>query len=203
MLETIRENFEQNLDRVSSLVSTYESHPDAQGKGRKDAQVLDILRAAVVLLHATLEDMLRSVAYWKLPAAKSKVLDEIPLVGLGPNPKKFSLGELASHRGKKVDDILTESVNAHLERSNYNNTNEISGLLANVSIDVAKVNGRFPELQGLMERRHQIVHRADRQMKVKGSGDHEIRAINETAVRDWIAAVRDFGTALFKELEKP
>ena len=200
MIEEIRENLEQNLARVEKLVCTYESHPDAQGKGRKSAEVLDILRAAVVLLHASLEDLLRGIAHSKLPSAAPAVLNEIPLVGLGPNPRKFLLGDLAPFRGKSVDQVFVESVNAHLEHSNYNNTQEIANLLNAVGIDVAKVNSRFGDLQALMERRHQIVHRADRQPEVIGRGDHEVRAINKRTVRDWAESVRQFSTALFAAL---
>jgi hypothetical protein len=200
MLDTIRDNFNENLARVENLVVTYESHPDAQGRGRKTAEVLDILRAAVVFLHSALEDALRSIARWKLPLAGTAVLDEIPLVGQGANPKKFLLGELASHRGKRIDDLLSESVNAYLEQSNYNSTTEISKLLQSVGVDIATVNARFADLQALMERRHQIVHRADRQQEVRGSGDHEIRPINKDTVRGWAAAVLEFGTALFARL---
>lgn len=197
MLEEIRDNLKQNLARVENLVSTYESHPNAQGKGRKSAEVLDILRAAVVLLHAALEDLLRSIAYWKLPTATRDVLNDIPLVGLGANPKKFLLGDLVAYRGKKVEEIFTESVNAYLENSNFNNTDEIASLLTNVGIDVTKVNGTFGNLQDLMKRRHQIVHRADRQMQVAGSGDHEVRGINKQTVRGWAADVNTFANALF------
>jgi hypothetical protein len=201
MLDTIRENFEENLERVENLVTVYESHPDAHGEGRKSAQVLDILRAAVVFLHAALEEALRSVARWKLPSADSAILDEIPLVGQGSNPKKFLLGELADHRGKRIDDVLTESVNAYLEHSNYNNTADITKLLRSVGVVVdAAVNYRFADIQALMERRHQIVHRADRQPVVTGSGDPEIRVINRDTVRNWIAVVRDFGATLFARL---
>jgi hypothetical protein len=201
MLDTIRNNFNENLARVESLVTVYESHPDAHGRGRKSAEVLDILRAAVVFLHATLEDALRSIARWKLPSAGSVVLNEIPLIGQGSNPKKFLLGELANHRGKRIDDVLIESVNAYLEHSNYNNTADISKLLQSVGVEVVPaVNYRFADLQALMERRHHIVHRADRQQAVTGSGDYEIRAINKDTVRNWIAVVRDFGAALFARL---
>ena len=104
MIDEIRGNLTYNLKRVENLVSIYENHPDAQGQGRKPAELLDILRAGVVLLHASLEDVLRKIAYWKLPSANPTVLDNIPLVGLGPIPKKFLLGELAVFRGKKIDE---------------------------------------------------------------------------------------------------
>ena len=122
MIDEIRGNLTYNLKRVENLVSIYENHPDAQGQGRKPAELLDILRAGVVLLHASLEDVLRKIAYWKLPSANPTVLDNIPLVGLGPIPKKFLLGELAVFRGKKIDEIFTLSIDAYLEKSNFNNT---------------------------------------------------------------------------------
>jgi hypothetical protein len=200
MLDEIRINLDQNLARVERLVTTYESHPDSQGQGRKSAEVLDILRAAVVLLHASVEDVLRSIARWKLPGASSDALNNVPLVGQGSNPRKFLLGDLAAHRGKTVDQLLADSVNAYLERSNYNNTAEIAALLAAIPVDVANVNAQFSELQEMMERRHQIVHRADRQMQVSGSGDHEIRGINKGTVRGWAASARAFCNSLFAEL---
>ncbi len=197
MLEKIRDNLEHNLARVESLVRTYENHPDAQGQGRKSTEVLDILRAAVVLLHASLEDLLRGIAYWKLPTASQNVLNNIPLVGHGPTAKKFLLGDLAAFRGRTVDEVVTQSVNAYLGQSNYNNTDDIASLLTSVGVNVAQVNATFGDLQALMDRRHQIVHRADRQMQVIGSGDHEVRGINKDTVRGWANAVDQFSKALF------
>lgn len=200
-LDEIRYNLEQNLSRVENLVKTYENHPDAQGRGRKSAAVLDILRAAVVLLHATVEELLRRIARWKLPSAHSSVLNEIPLVGTTPNAKKILLGELSSFRGKSVDDVLTESVYAYLERSTFNNRRDIINLLENIGVDVTKVSASFDGIEDLMKRRHQIVHRADRQSQVRGSGDHEVRAIHKDTVRTWANAVQSFGTSLFSELK--
>lgn len=200
MLDGIRDNLQHSLDRVENLVCTYESHPDAQGAGRKSVEVLDILRAAVVLLHASLEDVLRGVAYWKLPTASADVLNKIPLVGQGPNPTKFYLGALTTFRGRTVDDVFTESVNVHLERSNYNNTDDIAALLTSIGVDTTTVDATFADLQALMERRHQIVHRADRQQTVTGSGDHAVRAINKQTVRGWATAVNQFANTLFAQL---
>lgn len=200
MIDQIRSTLEQNLTRVENLVSTYEGHPDVQGQGRKPAHVLDTLRAAVVFLHASLEDVLRTIARWKLPEANQDTLNKIPLTGQGANPKKFLLGDLAPHRGKTIDELIAKSVEESLQQSNYNNTNEIATLLAAVEVNVENVNGNFPQLQEMMERRHQIVHRADRQGQVAGSGDHQIQSINKNTVREWAIAVRSFCEALFNEL---
>lgn len=200
MKDKISENLAQNLARVESLVSTYESHPDAQGQGRKSVEVLDILRAAVVLLHATLEDVLRNIARWKLPNAAKTVLDEIAVAGAAANAKKVLLGDLAAHRGKTVDQLIDASIINYLEHSNYNNTDEVSAILTKVGVDISKVNSTFSPLQDMMLRRHQIVHRADRQDQVSGSGDHAIRGINKQTVRDWATAVKNFGDLVLAEL---
>jgi hypothetical protein len=162
--------------------------------------VLDILRAGVVLLHASLEDVLRGIAEWKLPTAAKDVLDHIPLVGTGPLAKRIFLGELAAHRGKTVDELIRSSVEEYLLRSNYNNTREVSGFLESVGVDVSKLNSRFKGLEEMMNRRHQIVHRADRQQHVSGSGDHTVRALNKYTIRTWIDDVQSFATDLFAQL---
>lgn len=201
MLETIRETFDENMKRVENLVSIYVADPKAQGKGRKSHDTTDILRAATVFMHATLEDLLRSIARWKLPLAAPTVLENIPLAGVGSNPKKIFLGDLTNHRGKLVDDLIVQSVDAHLERSNYNNTSEISSLLESVGVTVTKVNQRYSDLKDLMERRHQIVHRGDRQIKVRGSGDHVVRSLGKGTVKKWVDAVREFANKVFAELQ--
>lgn len=200
MKDKLTQTLKENLARVESLVSTYESHPDAQGRGRKDAAVLDILRAAVVLLHASLEDVLRGVAAWKLPVAPKAVVDDIPLIGAPSATKRLPLGDLAAHRGKSIDSLIEASVESYLQRSNYNNTGEIAKLMDGVGIDISKVNGRFADLEDMMQRRHQIVHRADRKSQVSGSGDHTVRAINKHTVRTWAAAVQQFGNDLLAEV---
>jgi len=192
MKDILKTTFEENIARVESLVAVYQAHPDATGRGRKAAPVLDILRAAVVLLHASLEDLLRGIATWKLPQAGKAVLDEIPLVGTGPNARKLSLGDLTMHRGRSIDEVIAASVDEHLLRSNYNSTREIASLMQSVGVDPTKVNARFSGLEDLMKRRHQIVHRADRQSTVKGSGDHRVRAINRQTVESWISDARQF-----------
>src|SRR5262245_47825034 len=49
--DDIARRFEQNLERVENLLSVY----PADGARRRDVRTTDLLRAAVVLLHASLE----------------------------------------------------------------------------------------------------------------------------------------------------
>ena len=152
----------------------------------------------MVLLHAALEDLLRSLSYWKLPAAHADVLAKIPLVTVAP-AGKFSLGDLAAHRGKSVDDVIAESVNGYLERSNYNNTAEVSYFLTSIGVDIANVDVWFPKLTEVMQRRHLIVHRADRD-ETGGRGNHSVRSIGNMQLNRWINAVEGFGNALLNEI---
>src|SRR5690242_1459503 len=109
MREEILERFDANLSRVRNLGEVYRQVA-RPGQGRQEVGVVDILRAATVLLHASLEEVFRNLARWKFPLSHEAVLDEIPLAGLPGRAEKFSLGKLANHRGKSVQELINESV---------------------------------------------------------------------------------------------
>ena len=71
-----------------------------------------------MFLHATFEDVLRSMARQRIAASQSLVLDDIPLVGTSRSGRaeKFFLGELDGHRGKTVDQLIQESVENYTHR---------------------------------------------------------------------------------------
>ena len=198
-LQPCVERFEYNQARVHELVNLYYLLSRGR-KGRKSVHQTEILRAAVVLLHASLEDFLRSIARICLPIGGKKAIDAIPLAGSKRRSERFSLGELLSHRGKTVDEVVEESVAKHLERSNYNNTSEVASLLVNLGIDIAKVNARFPDLGKMMERRHQIVHRADCTEEA-GKGKHRTHSLRAALVEKWITATTDFMSSVVKQLQ--
>ena len=198
MKSSIEDRFDQNIARVKNLLNIYAAHLAGSGPGRRSPLKTDVLRAAVVFLHASLEDLLRSLAYWKLPHANSCVLSDIPLVSANP-AKKFTLGQLADHRGQTVEDVIGVSVKSYLERSNYNNTDDIATLLGNIGVQVANVNSYFSQLDDLMSRRHQIVHRADGD-ETGGSGNHRVRSIGPTQLNSWVSTVKSFGHAVLNEV---
>src|SRR5207253_11452992 len=136
---------------------------------RKPVMSGDLLRSAIVFLHSTLEDLLRSVEVRRTPAAGESVLNDIPLVGV--RGEKFALGKLAAHRGKTVDAVILESVAAYLERQSYNNPEELAAFCARAGVDKGMLQPFFGVLGEFMRRRHQIVHRADRD-EGSGSGHH-------------------------------
>ena len=198
MKDAIEDRLNQNIARVRSLLDIYTTHLTGNGSGRRSHSKTDVLRAAVVLLHASIEDLLRSLAYWRLPVANAETLNKIPLVTAAP-ATKFTLGQLTAHRGQTVDQVIEASVNGYLERSNYNNTDEITSLLSSIGVNIASVNGWLPNLNVLMSRRHQIVHRADRD-ETGGRGNHSVRSIGHATVNNWVSDVEGFGRAVLNEI---
>jgi hypothetical protein len=200
MLTTIRARFDDNLGRVRNLVKLYDSGLVGSGQGRRPVHSADVLRAATVLLHATLEELLRGLSRWKLPEASKDALNEIPLVGFS-RPDKFHLGELSAHRGKSVDDLIAESLDRHLERSSYNNVEDIVHLLYSIGVDDTNVKHLYPRLAELMARRHLIVHRADKEER-HGRGHHRAKSIGKRALTNWVDTVLEFAAKICNELER-
>lgn len=190
----------ENLARTYNLVGIYKARYGS-GRGRRKVHSLDVLRAAVVFLHASLEDFLRSLAAINLPNASEDTLNTIPLKGLNTSgrPEKFFLGKLVSHKGKTVDEVIEESISHYLERTTYNDTQEIAALLVNIGVDVSKVNETFPALDQMMRRRHQIVHRADR-VEGKARGKQYAQSLNPAVVTKWIESTRKFMGKVLSQL---
>ena len=196
MKADIESRFVGNLDRVKRLVETYESA--ASGSGRRPVDTSDTLRAAVVFSHATLEDLLRSLLAWKLPAAAPAHLKDIPLKGKKPR-SSFTLDDLAPFRGSTIDDLISESVEAYLERSNFNDPGEVDYVLDRIGLKKALFDPYRDKLGPMMKRRHWIVHRADRNTAY-GRGHHAARTLQQTTVEAWADALRRFGTDVFAKL---
>jgi len=184
----------ENFNRASELIGAAHGLTD-----RSQAQ--DVLRAAVVLNHAYLEDLLRTLASQLLPEAGEEALNDIPLAGSGSavHPQKFQLGRLAQHKGKTVDTVIRESIAQHLDRATYNDTNQISQLLKTLGFNVAEHNRYFPSIQQMIERRHQIVHRADK-AKAADSNAYELQPLEPQQVSRWVKATTNFMQSLMPTL---
>lgn len=200
MREEIYERFQLNIGRVDNLVSVYESVKPS-GKGRKDVSSLDILRAATVFLHATLEEVLRGLIVWLYPRSGSRVLDQVPLLGTGAHGRaeKFLLGNLAAFDGQLVIDVIEQSVERYANSVSFNRCQDIAAVLQDVGVAPTDVNQTFSELEQLMSRRHQIVHQADKNPS-SGPGQQAAQSIGAHTVRDWRRAVDGFVRALFLHL---
>ena len=86
-LSRLTARFHSQVDRAAALV-TAAVDPEARDY---------VLRAAVVLLHAALEDLVRSVRRELLPNASVKTLDEIVIpTPHGPPKPRVGLGTFAA-----------------------------------------------------------------------------------------------------------
>lgn len=195
--DEIEKRFDRNLARVRALVSAYEAaRPGVPG--RPDVTTTDILRSSVVFLHASLEDLLRSTLLWKLPTASPENLKDVPLLGHEPR-SKYTMEDLARHRGLSVDEVVARSVAATLERSNFNDEADVASVLGKCGISTADrkklLDTYAPDLTAMMGRRHWIVHRAD-QNQAQGIGHFAARSLHPDTVRTWLKAVEAFGKAV-------
>lgn len=205
MLENIEARFRRNLDRVDSLVSFYEARRAEEtttGKGRTTVSNADLLRSAVVFLHATLEDVVRSVLTDRWPrATDDELFERVPFVLGNKKPEKITLGQLAAeYGGKSVEDVLRTNVEAYLEHSNFNAVSELVVALQRAGLDTRIVAPHASELHAMMLRRHQIVHRADQNVQ-SGSGHHAARSLGAHTVRRWRDHVEAVCVGIVAELE--
>ncbi|HWB78869.1 MAG TPA: hypothetical protein VG755_28100 [Nannocystaceae bacterium] len=188
--DEIEDRLCSNLSRVDSLVAAYEQRISARA-GRSSVVDTDLLRAAVVFLHATLEDLVRSMlaARW-LHATSPELFDRVRFVLPGDRrPEKLGVGDLALHlRDKTAVEIVADAVEGHLAHSNIGNIDDLVLALRRAGIGYEFLPLHAGELYGLMQRRHWIVHRADRNER-SGPGHHAARSLRLTEVRRWRAHV--------------
>jgi hypothetical protein len=185
--DKLAEQTRTRLDRVRGLVDLYERLAGPIS-GRPTVYESDVLRAAVVFLHATLEDFLRSLAAIRLPDSSSDILQKIPPAGGDGRKTIMSLGDLHGFRGRSIDDFIRESVESHLNRSNYSNIGDIKRLLGDLRLEPKCVDPHAARLAALMTRRHHIAHRFD-QNESTGRGHHAANSISKVMVSAWIETV--------------
>lgn len=157
-----------------------------------------MLRAAVVFLHATLEELLRSLLEWKLPTAAARYLKDVPLAGRKPR-STFTLDDLTPFRGDSVDSLIARSVSENLERSNFNDPGEVDDVLERIGLQKSLLDPYRDKLGPMMKRRHWIVHRADRSTAT-GHGQSAPRHLDQASVESWSTALTQFGAAVLANL---
>jgi hypothetical protein len=69
--------FNQNIARVDNLINTYRLLEEQTN----DTQSKDILRAAIVFLHSSLEEVVRNLYLARLPSGTVENLNKIPYGG--------------------------------------------------------------------------------------------------------------------------
>ena len=190
-VEQVRERLRSNLERVQSLVDLYDQVESKSGPTKTDT-----LRAAVVFLHATLEDVVRTALELRLPQASPENLGLI--FATGKAKPGISMTELAKYRGKSVDDLIGTRIDAYLERSNFNNVANLIMALKRIDLETSLLEPHKDDLAAMMKRRHWIVHRADHSRDASGPGP-----IGVKTVTTWKDAVSVFCYSLLARLVSP
>lgn len=129
-----------------------------------NAQVEDVLRAAVVFMHGTLEEIIRSLYLERLPSASEGTLNKIPFAAHNPKhrDKCIQLGELKNFSGQYVDNVIRHSINIYVDSMSINNSDQLVASLKLAGIQTAPFNEHMQELNQLMKRRHKVAHQMDR-----------------------------------------
>lgn len=164
-----------------------------------DPALKEILLNSVVFMHATCEELLRRSAIMFSITAGDQALAEIPISCPTGKKQKIQLSDLLAFQGVQVNDILDLSVKDYYDRSNFNNTREISILLRILGISPSNVSSHFSELEIMFNFRHLIVHRLGK----TGSPvdfDRKIQNIEDKTVAKWLEAVVDFCIDVINEL---
>lgn len=198
--QAIKKNFERNIARVRVLLNIYDQNIVGVGRGRPGTHMSDILRACIVMLHASFEDACRAIAAQRLPIASPEVLADIPFKGQKGRAKPVNLGELSSHRSKTVEQLIQESVTQYLEGFTVNNGPEIDAYLRKIGIENPadfRQNLNFKALCSVIKRRHHIVHQADKN-PTGGRGHHAAQPLGRDTVEEWIAVVEQFVLTLLE-----
>ena len=204
-IKEIKSRVNANVSRVEGLVKVYTEmgKNGNYGQGRRPTGFSDVLRAATVLLHASIEDLLRSIARWKLPLTRDAAALKdypFPVSVLEKRQDKVTMGDLLKFKSKSAKQIIKQGINEYLDRSSYNNTREIARLLKDLKIPDENMKEHYSDIEKMMKRRHHIVHQADRN-DTPGQGHHKTKPINVHTLNKWINCVRDFSNKLLDELE--
>ena len=201
-LARIERRFTLNMGRVASLTSIYENTPE---KSIPNAQRQDLLRSAVVFIHASIEDMVRELLKWKNPIESDTFAGSLKFV-MDPDgfetKDKITIAELRRWKDKTVSSILDESTEVHLKKRSFNDTTELASTIKLLGVDVQTFEAHLPAIAECMVRRHNIVHRSDRP-------DHTLfthgqpTALSFDDVKKWYLATGQVGKLLFAALAPP
>ena len=185
------DRFCKNIERVNDLILIYEQNKQSLGKGSTD-----ILRSAVVFLHASQEDYLRSILTDALSITGSKdLLNKVALADTSGRAEKFALGALIPFAEMTIDELIRLSVRQQMSKTSFNSYGEIATWMREVNVNLRDFK-RQTLIENLIKRRHKIVHEVD-----MASGDrNSASAIDVRTVTSWKEAVFELITLIDRQI---
>lgn len=151
------EQFNENLTRVKSLYALYDKE---NNKNLQGIYSTDILRACIVFLHSAFEDYFRAVLFnYMCDKEYQHLLKGVSFANLR-NVEKIDLQKLAEYRAESVEDIIIMSVKEFLDKTSFNNYEQIVSWCDKIKVDLSSFNDP-QKINEVIQRRHKIVHEAD------------------------------------------
>ena len=188
--------FGENMQRAQSLISIYKILSELQNK-KTAIHSTDILRAAVIFMHASLEELIRSLIITTYANAPQSEIDKIPLFSQrrSRQAEKFLLGALVEHKHLTIDHIIQKSVESYFQNQTFNNRSDLVRAMEIIGVKKGMAKKMLPTLDAMLDRRHQIVHRVDRP---KSKDDQWVRAtsLSPRHVEKWAKTTLEFGSLL-------
>lgn len=202
-VKAIAMRFLLNTKRVQNLLSLYD---ELATRNERNYQH-DILRSAVVLLHATLEDVLRGLLKWKKLQSDPKQLSDILFYSDDDDrgDKSITLSSLASRvdmagNGLTVRELIDETIRVYYDRRSFNDRNQVSKALTSLGLKPTDHAKTLNTIDPMIQRRHLIVHQSDRIEPVAGKHG-KLTNIVKDDVKNWLSAVSQFLTAVIVAIQ--
>lgn len=187
------QRFEKNVHRIRGLVSIAQNAAIFDQTNLEAPRSDDVLRAAVVFLHASFEEMLRTTerVYWlNVYPQRSKLLRHPFNSWL----KKGRNGNRPDISEDNVDKELELRTYCHKENYLGENSKLILGLIG-ILAEFEQDGFRFEKLDMLSDRRNRIVHRTD-WVPLSSKGQPSLEPISVEEVEDWLNAAMNFSRLL-------
>jgi hypothetical protein len=164
-------------------------------KKRKNSYPHDILRSAVVLLHASLEDLLRELLRIKASHDPNILYEHLRFPHASDPSKSVEQIRVAApeqFRGKTIDELIDICISNHLSRRTFNSKEDIVAALGPLGLNEGDYASYYSDIEAAVKRRHKIVHESDR--TAHGTSTHGTPAsLTEQEVTAWVRAVSGFG----------
>ncbi|MNN16997.1 hypothetical protein D3C81_1301620 [compost metagenome] len=190
-----------NLSRVKSLLDLFQQS-SINDIGTHD-QRSELLRAAVVFLHSSIEEIVRNLFVDRLPKLSTEVLNELTYSKYGPTnrSKGVMLGDLLlNHSGRLVDNVIFDAINSYIDRLNINNSDQLVAQLQKIQIETQPIKPFLLEIDSLMKRRHQIVHQMDREDALDPD-TRPISRIDVDSVKNWTDSVSQLHSEIIRQVK--
>lgn len=190
-MRTPTDRFAENIARVESLINLHKFLVKLLNNSPRKAtateeelpppDAVDVLRSAVILLHATLEDFLRSLLIANVPRTNNEIFRKISLAGTSRGSTSFKIKDLVQHKGKTIDEVLDESIEESLYQQSFSGAGQVKDALKGLGMPIDKIDVDFAEMEKMIQRRHDIVHIADH----RRDGSNDLQPLTPSEVTEW------------------